>query len=295
MAFPENEVDKLVRQERLPADFELIARKYYAPLAADFAKRQTELARTTIIGVNGPQGCGKSTFAKFLSLLLMAGCSKRTAIMSLDDFYLTKTQRQKLAQDIHPLLVTRGPPGTHDVEFGRSVMASLINASAESVTMLPRFDKLNDDRCPEDQWAQFFGAPDIIVFEGWCVGVRPQPKNALAESVNALERVEDANAAWRRFVNDAIAHDYPALFDPIDCLVYFNPPDFECVFEWRRRQEERLAEAAIDSGACAMDEQALRRFIMHYERLTRLMMEEMPNRADVRIDIDREQQILRIA
>ena len=294
IAYPDNEIAELIRRERLPANFKPIVRKYYAPLAADIAKRQTELAQTMIIGINGPQGSGKSTFAKFMALLLSTGSSKRTAIMSLDDFYLTKEQRQKLAQDIHPLLITRGVPGTHDVSLGRSVMASLINAQADSVTMLPCFDKLSDDRCPEAQWTQFIGAPDVILFEGWCVGVHPQPKNALADPVNALERIEDANAVWRRFVNEAIARDYPALFDPIDCLIYLNPPDFECVFEWRRRQEERAAEAAIESGARAMDERALRRFIMHYERLTRFMMEEMPHRADVRIDIDRKQQILRV-
>ena len=291
-AYPRAKIIDLMRRERLPESFEATVRKYYAPLAADFAKRKTKLARTMIVGVNGPQGSGKSTLAQFLALLLSSAYDMRVAVLSIDDFYLTKAERQKLAEDVHPLLATRGAPGTHDVELGCSVMMSLVNAKPNDVTRIPRFDKLNDDRRPKDQWELYKGAPDIIIFEGWCVGVRPQPDGLLTEPVNDLERLEDASGVWRRLVNNAIADDYPALFDLIDMLVYLKPPDFECVYNWRGRQEERLSEATSEPGVHAMGERELQRFIMHYERLTRFMMEDLPGHADVVINIDEAQQVV---
>ncbi len=283
-----------IRQERLPPGYEAIVKKYYAPLAAAFAKRQTERARPIVVGISGPQGSGKSTLAKFLALLLQSEHDKHVAVLSLDDIYLTKAQRQILANDIHTMFTTRGPPGTHDVNLGCSVLGRLIKAKPDDVTMIPRFDKSTDDRCREDQWDRYKGAPDIILFEGWCVGVRPQPENALTEPVNDLERLEDASGAWRRYVNDAIAQDYPALFNHIDILVYVKPPEFECVFKWRRLQETKLMKAVDGVKFGIMGDSELKRFIMHYERLTRFMMEDLPGRADVVLELDNEQQVVSV-
>ena len=287
------EIAELIRRERLPASYAAIVSDHYAPLAAVLARRQTKLARTIVIGVNGPQGSGKSTIAQFLALLLQTENDKRVVQFSLDDFYLAKAQRRRLAEEIHPLLVTRGPPGAHDVKLGASVISRLINARPNDCTRIPRFDKAKDDRLPEDYWRSFKGAPDIIIFEGWCVGACPQPESALAEVVNELERAEDTDGKWRHFVNQCLVETYPALFQPIDILIYLKPPEFECVFKWRQLQERKLG--GLSGAAQTMSDSELRRFIMHFERLTRYQMEIMPDRADIVIELDKDQQVIGIA
>jgi D-glycerate 3-kinase len=205
-------------------------------------------------------------------------------VLSLDDLYLTRNERQQLAQQVHPLLLTRGVPGTHDVALG----IRLLNAfgGTRQVT-LPSFDKATDDRRPDAAWLQ---APiDVVLFEGWFVGAKPQSERALETSVNELERLEDPHGTWRRFVNDALRDRYQQLFDWIDTLVLLQARDFNVVYRWRSEQEAKLrerVEAEEKTASGLMDENALRRFVAHYERLTRHVLEEMPSRADIVIELD---------
>ena len=289
--YPTKKIVDLIAEERLPADFEETVRAFYSPLAISVAAHQEKLGRQLTLGINGPQGSGKSTLAKFLGVLLTTAHKKRVAVLSLDDFYLTKDARATLAQTIHPLLATRGVPGTHDTELCKAVLSKLKSASPEDVTSIPRFDKAADDRAPEDQWTPIAGAPEIIIFEGWCVGASPQSENDLSSPLNDLEREEDADGRWRHYVNTSLAGDYTQLFSAIDMLVYFNPLGFERVFNWRQLQEQKLREANAQGGAGIMSDDQLRRFMSHYERLTRHMMKALPNRADIVFDLGADQQI----
>jgi D-glycerate 3-kinase len=63
---------------------------------------------------------------------------------------------------------------------------------------------------------------------------------------------------------------------------------FEAVRANRLLQEQKLARRS-PKGTAVMDEPALDRFLMHYERLTRWMLEEMPARADILFDIGPDQ------
>lgn len=144
-----------------------------------------------VVGLCGAQGCGKSTLAADLVVRLnRAGID--TAILSLDDLYLTRVERGILAVDVHPLLGTRGVPGTHDVALGMRVIAALGRGEAPS---LPRFDKAMDDRAPVATWPRAGAGTKVLIFEGWCVGARPQAEAMLREPVNALERDSDPNAS----------------------------------------------------------------------------------------------------
>ncbi|HEX5377408.1 MAG TPA: kinase, partial [Phenylobacterium sp.] len=145
------------------------------------------------------------------------------------------------------------------------------------------------DRRPESQWTRVLAPVDVILFEGWCVGARPQPPQALAEPINALERLEDPEGRWRAYANDALAGPYRALFDRLDLFVLLQAPSFEVVLEWRREQErklrERLAREGADPGR-AMSDEAVARFIAHYERITRWILDEAPGRADIVVRLD---------
>jgi D-glycerate 3-kinase len=240
-----------------------------------------------VVGLTGSQGSGKSTLAAQLPPLLAAR-GLRAAVLSLDDLYLPKAERQRLARDVHPLLATRGVPGTHDVALGARTLASLGRAGE---TPIPRFDKASDDRLPRAEWTRFEGPADVIVFEGWCVGARPQPAEALVTPVNDLERTRDPEGVWRRYANDALAGPYRALFDPIGFQALLLAPSFDVVLGWREQQEHVL----IAKGGAGQSDAELAVFVQYYERLTRWIAEEMPGRADVTVKLDRERGVVELA
>ncbi len=132
----------------------------------------------------------------------------------------------------------------------------------------------------------------MVLFEGWCVGARPQPEAELDKPINSLEAEEDKDARWRRYVNEQLAASYKQLFGRLDLLIMLKIPSFESVYEWRSLQERKLAASAADKTAShVMDEATLQRFIMHYERLTRYMLAEMPQRADIVLKLNSDHTI----
>lgn len=274
-----NAIDALIETEALPRDYAAVVELAWQPLADRIA---SEGKRPLVVGINGAQGSGKTTLCRFLEELLYQR-RLRTVTLSLDDLYLTKAERLTLAQDEHPLFATRGVPGTHDVALGEAILDAL---RADRTTTLPRFDKAADDRAAEGKIAE--GPVDVILFEGWCVGAVPQPAAALRDPVNRLEADEDPDGSWRREVNRRLATDYAELFARIDLLVMLKVESFEAVRANRRLQEQKLA-ARDPAGAALMDDTALDRFLMYYERLTRWMLQEMPARADVLIPIGPDQ------
>ncbi len=274
-------IDALIAQERLPPGFRATVDRVLGPLARRISADRGRLGRPMIVGLCGSQGSGKSTFALFLAALLETP-GLNTAVLSLDDLYLPSAERRELADRRHPLLATRGPPGTHDVALGLRTLQAL-TAGGGGLAPLPRFDKAKDTRADPAAWPKAPTPVDVVLFEGWFVGARPQPEGELTAPVNALEREEDIDGAWRGEVNRALAGPYQKLFERLDLLVLLQAPGFEHVQAWRTLQERKLAlRLAAEGGRGAvMDEAAIARFIMHYERLTRWILHEMPDRADV--------------
>ena len=282
-------LNSLIKAEALPPAFEDLAIEYYLPLAAHIVSWAENSKSPIVVGINGAQGTGKSTMSKVLALTLEHDHQLRCAIISIDDIYLTREERSQLAQDIHPLFQTRGVPGTHDVSLGINLIQQLKEGKTPPI---PVFNKATDDRAPTEQWGTLTQPADIILFEGWCIGAQAQPEAALVEPSNQLEAHEDSDASWRTYVNQQLENNYPEIFQLIDHLVMLKAPDFECVYNWRQTQEEKLR--VTHRGDAIMTPEQISRFIMHYERLTRWMFQEMPSRADCLLDLSHDHSISKI-
>ena len=274
-------IGDLIAAEELPEDYRALVEESWRPVA-EFSAMCAATKRPLLVGVNGAQGSGKSTLCRFLEVLLAEGGLKAVTL-ALDDLYLTRAEREQAAEDHHPLFATRGVPGTHDILLAEAIFDDL---AAGRPVDVPRFDKAVDDRSGET--APIEPPVDVVLFEGWCVGALPQTAEALREPANRLEAEDDADGVWRREVNRRLATDYAGLFERLDMLVMLRIGDFADVRGHRLVQERKLAKRQ-PGGAALMDEAALDRFVMHYERLTRHMLAEMPSRADLVIPVGPDQ------
>ena len=280
-------IDGFLHAERLPHSYRALIERVHVPLAVRIAGRaRAQHAPLLAIGICGTQASGKSTLCASLAKLLSEQ-GLPAAVLSLDDLYMTHAERAELGRRVHPLLATRGVPGTHDIGLGMHVFDAL--ASGQAVE-LPSFDKAQDDRRPPGSGHIAPAGSRVLLFEGWCVGAKSQPEAALRDPANEHERVHDADGRWRRYANDALAGDYQRLYSRLDELWLLQAPGFEAVLEWRIGQERKLRErlaAAGQQGTRAMSDAEVERFIANYERLTRHILAEMPARADVVIPVER--------
>lgn len=242
------------------------------------------LARTQrpwLLALAGLPGSGKSTLAA--ATVAKARRQDWPALhLSLDDFYLPRRARKPLARHIHPLLITRGVPGTHDLALLRHVLAQLPHASDRRPVAIPRFDKGRDTRQPPSRWRRVRGMPRLVILEGWCLGIAPQPDKALRRPVNPLEREEDTDGSWRRRVNHLLP-DYLRLWNEADARALIRVPDWQAVRRHRRQAEQALRRRHAPQ---AMDDAALDRFLQHYERLCRQALRHPPANVDLRFTRD---------
>lgn len=239
-----------------------------------------------LIGVSGAQGSGKTTLAR------AAAARFGAAHLSLDDVYLDRATRLGMAQTVHPLFATRGPPLTHNLGLLTQVVDDLRRAGPDTVTTLPAFDKRTDDRPPFADWPRFRGRPRAILMDGWCLGATAQGPEALLRPVNALERDIDADGVWRGLVNAALDGFYRKVFDAFDAILFLKAPSFDVVLDWRCEQEAALLELSPATlPASRRAELAL--FIQYFERITRHMLEGGV-RADLIVRLDRDRGVLGI-
>ncbi|MDX1598308.1 MAG: hypothetical protein R3295_06570 [Marinobacter sp.] len=284
----------LIDQESLPSSYVRTVEQTIVPLARHIQALVRTGKQPIIVGIHGAQGTGKSTLTLFLKEILQAVYDCRTVNFSLDDIYLTRAEREHLADTVHPLLATRGVPGTHDLALGQKLINQLTQAGPTDRTPVPVFDKSMDDRSPKELWPEFEGRPDVVLVEGWCVAATPAKNpDELVAPVNALEREEDPQGIWRRYVDECLQGAYRTFFDQLDSLIMLQAPSMDCVLEWRTLQEHKLArrqrgapeEGKNQKPLRIMNDDQVARFIMHYERITRRCLAELPSRADVVIEV----------
>lgn len=238
-----------------------------------------------VYAIAGLQGSGKSTLAAQVTALARER-GLRVATLSIDDVYLGRRERRRLARDVHPLLATRGPPGTHDLALACETLDALRTGAA---ARLPRFDKLADRRLPPSRW-RTIRAVDLVLFDGWCLKVPAETQTQLRDPINPLERDEDPDGVWRQWCNERLGRDYPALWTRLDRLLWLQPPDFAPVARWRWQQEQAMR--SEHGGHGGMSRAGVERFVQHFERISRQALRTLPAIAERTLTLDARRRIV---
>ena len=250
--------------------------------------------KTLIIGLAGGQGTGKTTISSILKLILVKSFSLNVFKISIDDFYKSRKERIKMSKLIHPLLVTRGVPGTHDTNYIIDFFKKLKGKKFSTVN-LPKFDKSIDDRVKKNRWYKIKSRPDIVILEGWCVGASPQKKNQLLRPINILEKKEDNLLKWRKYVNFQLKNKYKKFHKMLDCFLYLKAKNFSMLKKWRLKQERKLVlNSKNKKNLKIMNKNEVLRFMMTYQRITEHMFKTAERNASIVMKLNNKHQILNI-
>jgi D-glycerate 3-kinase len=261
---------------------------FYIPISQMIYDNYLRNKRTKIIGLTGGQGSGKSTISNILKIILKEYFNLSTIIFSIDDFYKTNKERRAMSKKVSPLFLTRGVPGTHDTKLLFNCVSSFKKTKFKKL-LIPKFDKSNDDRLPKKKWQKINKKPNIVIFEGWCVGTTPQKKKDLLVSTNVLEKEKDKNRIWRNKVNGELKNQYKKIFKLIDKTIFLKVPSFKHIYKWRLLQERKLR--VTSKGKKIMTDIQVKNFIMFYERLTKHMLKTLSEKVDSVIKIDNKHRL----
>ena len=282
----EIKTDKFKNKERMIKSF-LIPISFWI-------SNKTDKNKTLIIGLAGGQGSGKTTISSILSLILKKYFKLNVFKISIDDFYKTRNVRKLLSKRKHPLLMTRGVPGTHDVDLMLSLFKKVKAKNFKSFRV-PKFNKAIDDRYSKNLWYKLKLKPDVMIFEGWCVGAKPQKNNLLKKPINSLERAYDQKKNWRLHVNNQLKTKYKTLFNQLDGLLYLKPKNFNLLKIWRLKQEKKLLlQTKNKKNLKIMNSNEIINFMQTYQRITQQMFKDVPKYCSIILNLNSKHQINKI-
>ena len=289
-----NECFKFIKSQETPKEKfknkEKMIKSFLIPISFWIAKK-VDKKRSYIVGLSGGQGSGKTTISSIISIILRKYFKLNVFIISIDDFYKTRKERFLLSKRIHPSLMTRGVPGTHDINMMLDFFKRVKGKKFRSLK-LPKFNKAIDERYNKKLWYSLKKRPDVIIFEGWCVGAKPEKNNTLKKSVNSLEKLKDTKLTWRRYVNEQLKTKYKQLYDQLNCLLYIKSSNFTLLKKWRIKQEKklRLKNKRSNKFKIMSDEEVIN-FMQTYQRVTQSMFKYVPKYATIILKLKSNHQI----
>tara|TARA_Y100000590_G_scaffold238622_1_gene268436 strand:- start:1985 stop:2908 length:924 start_codon:yes stop_codon:yes gene_type:complete len=267
-------------------------KRIYIPMSFWIEEEYKKKGKTLFLGFSGGQGSGKTTAAGILKIILKKFFKRRIYVSSIDDFYKTLNDRKKMSLKIHPLFRTRGVPGTHDINLLKKFF-DIVKRKKFKKIKLPKFEKAEDDRLKKKYWFNVKQKPEIVILEGWCVGAKHQKNFLIKKPINILEKNEDKNFKWRKYVNKKLKKEYKKLFAMIDHFIFMKIPNFKMVFKWRLLQENKLRNKShLNKKIMSYNE--IKRFIMFYERITLQMLKDLSKSASVVIFLKKNHGVRRL-
>jgi len=264
---------------------------YWLPLAQHLANQQAKIGRTFIQGLMGGQGTGKTTLGLVLNILLRH-LGKTFLSISLDDLYKTYSDRQKL-RDRRPAFIWRGPPNTHDIDLGIEVLQQLHDRHPDrpQPIAIPRFDKSLHNGAGDRTEPEISYGADIVLFEGWFVGMRPLPISAFRNFLPPILTEGDREFALECNAN---LYNYLPLWDYIDSLIVLKPEDYQYSLQWRIEAEHKL----IAAGKTGLNDDEITQFVeyfwkaLHPELFMPQMLSQVIPSSDLLLGEQINQQIL---
>ena len=243
------------------------------------------------VGLAGGQGTGKTTTSSIIKIILEKYFKLKVFKISIDDFYKTRKERIKLSKKVHPMLLTRGVPGTHDINMMLDFFKKLKSKKFKKI-QLPNFNKAIDDRFPKNKWNKINKRPDVIIFEGWCVGARAEAIKTLKKSINPMEKANDQKLIWRKYVNQQLKNKYKKLYSQLNCMIYLKAKNFSLLQKWRLKQEHKLwLKTKKKGGHKIMSKGDVINFMQTYQRITQNMFKNMPKYASIILNLNSNHQI----
>ena len=264
----------------------------YIPISFWINNKLEKKGKTLFIGLSASQGSGKTTVASILSIIFKVYFKKNICVISMDDFYKTLKDRNKMANQQHPLFKTRGVPGTHDINLIKNFFNSIKKKKFKK-TKLPRFNKSIDDRMKKKHWISISRKPQIVILEGWCVGAKASSNNSLKKPINFLEKYEDRELIWRKFVNEKLKREYKKVFSMIDYNIFMKVPNFKLVLKWRYLQEIKLRKR-LNYKMKIMSFKEIKRFVMFYQRITLQMVKDLSKSASVVMMLKKNHEVKKV-
>ena len=272
--------DKMIKSFLIPVSF--------------WISKKINKKKPLIVGLAGGQGSGKTTISSILTLILKKNFKLNVFKVSIDDFYKTRKDRKSLSKNKHPLLMARGVPGPHDVNLMLNFFKKIKDKNFKSL-QIPTFNKAIDDRCQKSLWYKIKTKPDVVIFEGWCVGARPQLNSQLKKPINSLEKVYDQGGKWRAHVNNQLKTKYKTLFKQLDGLLYLKAKNFSLLREWRLKQERKLwVQTKNKKNLKIMSSGDVINFMQTYQRITQQMFKDAIKSSSVIMNLNSNHQIEKI-
>ena len=269
---------------------ERMLKSFLVPICFWIANK-TKNKKPFFVGLAGGQGTGKTTTSSIIKIILEKYFQLNVFKISIDDFYKTRKERILLSKKIHPMLLTRGVPGTHDINMMLNFFKKVKNKKFKSF-QLPNFNKAIDDRFAKKYWYNIKKKPDVIIFEGWCVGAKHEKKSSLNKAINSMERIKDPKKVWRKYVNRQLKQKYKDLYSQLNCLIYLKAKNFSLLQKWRLKQENKLwLKSKKTSKHKIMNKDDVISFMQTYQRITENMFKKMTNYASILVNLGSDHQI----
>ncbi|MBD1824463.1 glycerate kinase [Cyanobacteria bacterium FACHB-DQ100] len=241
--------------------------------------------RALIQGFLGGQGTGKTTLTQMLTVIL-SQLGLRAVSWSIDDLYLPYVDRIAL-RTRDPRMVRRGPPGTHDVQLGIEILTQF--QQGQFPIALPRFDKSAFGGEGDRTQPQMIDHADIVLFEGWFVGVRP-----IESEFRIAPIVTEDDRQFARDMNRQL-RNYVPLWELLDRLIVLYVPDYQLSKQWRKQAEHQM----VAQGKPGMSDAEIDQFVEYFwkalhPKLFITPMVEQSRDVDLVLEIGAEHTVTRI-